>query len=478
MKLRVKKLDEESGKPVKGVVFGLFGGSDKNLAKEPLYTATTDDNGVALFTSMPSYTFYKEPFGNGPYYIKEISIPEEYKNVWNPSVDTNWYYEINTLKTEELFDNTASITENKQLINKNYEAGKNIVKVYKKSTDTGEYLSGAEFVLYQWSAATGSYRELFALTEGKDEEGHPVYQNKETFKNTLDNLGKYKITEKKAPKGCILTGQEWTFELSENRKEDGSNIIFENTVTGKRQTGALIYRNPLQKAKLTIIKKDDEKQSVEGAVFTVRAAEDIYAPWDLQENKKPLKEADPLISKGSVADRIVTGKDGKGTSTEGSELYIGKYVVEETTGALDHIKGDDIYEVELTYGIEQNNPFVIYMLDASNVLMRPAFSVAKIADKTTNEEGKAVLFDEKTGRYIEKKQAGIYKAGEMVDYTIRVTNTGNVPLYQIRLTDDMDRKGEFSEQTLSKYADMETATFVVPNSGILKTREGDKVAVC
>ncbi|MFQ9748259.1 MAG: hypothetical protein ACLRYY_04325 [Anaerobutyricum soehngenii] len=48
----------------------------------------------------------------------------------------------------------------------------------------------------------------------------------------------------------------------------------------------------------------------------------------------------------------------------------------------------DIYEVELTYGIEQNNPFVIYMLDASNVLMRPAFSVAKIADKTTNEEGK------------------------------------------------------------------------------------------
>ena len=245
MKLRVKKLDEESGKPVKGVVFGLFGGSDKNSAKEPLYTATTDDNGVALFTSMPYYTFYKEPFGNGPYYIKEISIPEKYKNIWNPSVNTNWYYEINTLKTEELFDNTASITENKQLINKNYEAGKNIVKVYKKSTDTGAYLSGAEFVLSQWSAATGTYRELFVLTEGKDEEGHPVYQNKETFKNTLDNLGKYKITEKKAPKGCILTGQEWTFELSENSKEDGSNIIFESTVTGKRQTGALIYRNPL-----------------------------------------------------------------------------------------------------------------------------------------------------------------------------------------------------------------------------------------
>lgn len=124
MKLRVKKLDEESGKPVKGVVFGLFGGSiriwprNRCIQQQLMITVLH-----CLHLCHPTL-FYKEPFGNGPYYIKEISIPEEYKNVWNPSVDTNWYYEINTLKTEELFDNTASITENKQLINKNYEAGK------------------------------------------------------------------------------------------------------------------------------------------------------------------------------------------------------------------------------------------------------------------------------------------------------------------------------------------------------------------
>ena len=49
-----------------------------------------------------------------------------------------------------------------------------------------------------------------------DENKRSVYQNKQEFKNTLDNLGRYKIVEKKAPKGCILTKQEWTFELSEN----------------------------------------------------------------------------------------------------------------------------------------------------------------------------------------------------------------------------------------------------------------------
>lgn len=70
---------------------------------------------------------------------------------------------------------------------------------------------------------------------------------------------------------------------------------------------------------------------------------------------------------------------------------------------------------------------------------------------------------------------GRYKAGEFVDYTIRVTNTGNVSLYNIKVTDDMDCKGEFAGQTLSKYADMETAAFVLPESGYFVTKSGDKV---
>ena len=70
---------------------------------------------------------------------------------------------------------------------------------------------------------------------------------------------------------------------------------------------------------------------------------------------------------------------------------------------------------------------------------------------------------------------GRYKAGEFVDYTIRVTNTGNVSLYNIKVTDDMDCKGEFDGQTLSKYADMETAAFVLPESGYFVTKSGDEV---
>jgi len=181
----------------------------------------------------------------------------------------------------------------------------------------------------------------------------------------------------------------------------------------------------------------------------------------------------PLVTKGEVVDKITTGEDGKGESNK--SLYIGKYIVEEIKGAWNHIKGDTIYEAELHYGLDSSKELISYQLKVNNLLMHPSLAVSKLADKTTNEEKKAVAFDEKTGRYIEKKVTGRYKAGEFVDYTIRVANTGNVSLYNIKVTDDMDCKGEFDGQTLSKYADMETAAFVLPESGYFVTKSGDKV---
>lgn len=479
MAFRVKKLDEESGKSVAGVVFGLFGGADvaeKDLSN-PILKATTDEAGNALFTSGEKATFYLDKYGDGPYCVKELSVPETYKNVWSPSVDKSWTYVIPSLKARELVQSKATkevvISEKATVTNHNVKVEPGAVKVYKKSKDTGAYLSGAEFMLYAWSESAGAYKELSLLKE-ETEEGRSVYKNEKALKNTMDNLGKYKITEKKAPKGCILTGQEWLFTLSEKTKADGSNIVFVDSQTERKQTGALVYKNPLQKAQLLIVKRDDVGESVSGATFTVKAAEDIYAPWD-QAEEKPLDGAQPLVSKGTVVDSITTGEDGIGQSTKGAELYIGKYTVQETGGAPEHIKGEETYEVALSYGLDPTNALVTYRLDASNTKMRPSFSVAKLADRTVNEAGEAVAFDKKTGRYTESKQAGTYGKAESVDYAITVTNTGNVPLYDVKLTDDMDTKNEKYGQALSAYADMETATFVVPTSGKFKSEQGDFV---
>ena len=215
MIIKVKKTDQNSGQPIEGVKFGLFGGENVSIDKaEPIDTAVTNKEGIAVFKTGTSYSFYKDKYGDGPYCVKEIAIPAVYKNVWKPSLNKEWTYKIPTLKSEALFDLSSNIPLEAQLENTNYQAEKNLIKVYKKSKDTGAYLSGAEFTLLQWSQSKNQYEELFTLEEDVDENKRSVYQNKQEFKNTLDNLGRYKIVEKKAPKGCILTKQEWTFELS------------------------------------------------------------------------------------------------------------------------------------------------------------------------------------------------------------------------------------------------------------------------
>ena len=270
MIIKVKKTDQNSGQPIEGVTFGLFGGENVSIDKaEPIDTAVTNKEGIAVFKTGTSYSFYKDKYGDGPYCVKEIAIPAVYKNVWKPSLNKEWTYKIPTLKSEALFDLSSNIPLEAQLENTNYQAEKNLIKVYKKSKDTGAYLSGAEFTLLQWSQSKNQYEELFTLEEDVDENKRSVYQNKQEFKNTLDNLGRYKIVEKKAPKGCILTKQEWTFELSENTDNKENSVIFENLSTGEKQKGSLVYENPLQKGKLLIQKEDDEGQPVSGAVFSV-----------------------------------------------------------------------------------------------------------------------------------------------------------------------------------------------------------------
>ena len=172
MIIKVKKTDQNSGQPIEGVKFGLFGGENVSIDKaEPIDTAVTNKEGIAVFKTGTSYSFYKDKYGDGPYCVKEIAIPAVYKNVWKPSLNKEWTYKIPTLKSEALFDLSSNIPLEAQLENTNYQAEKNLIKVYKKSKDTGAYLSGAEFTLLQWSQSKNQYEELFTLEEDVEEIG-------------------------------------------------------------------------------------------------------------------------------------------------------------------------------------------------------------------------------------------------------------------------------------------------------------------
>ena len=478
VRIGLKKLDEESGSPVKGVVFGLFPGKDvkEYSGKDAICLAETNEQGVAVLKTGDKGTFFQEKYGDGPYCIKEVSVPDSMQYVWE--VNRSWVYTIPSLKELKPGElHLEKVDRSRTLTNKNRVVPKDRVKVYKSCRDTGELVKGAVFALSQWSEKKQEYQYLLDLVESRDALGRLVYTNNRELVCTMDNLGRFKIQETQAPKGCILTGQEWTFLADGSGDDEGHEFFYEQVSSKKQEKGHVICRNPLQKAILNLLKQDDEGKYVEGVSFQIIAAEDIYAPWNLDEKGKPLPGAEALTAKGTLVDQITTGKDGKGRSTQGKELYIGSYEIKEVTGAKDHVMGKESYFLTMTYGSDQTEKYLTYQLLANNSIMQPSFAVAKMADKTRNPEGKAVKFNSDTGRYVEKKSAGQYAAGEKIDFTIHITNTGNTPLYQLEVTDDMDKINKEYGYSLSRFINMDTASFQIPDSGYVKTRKGEKVRV-
>ena len=78
-----------------------------------------------------------------------------------------------------------------------------------------------------------------------------------------------------------------------------------------------------------------EAGRLEGATFTISAAEDILAP-----------DGSVRIAAGTVVDTITTGSDGTASS---KELYLGKYVVTETSAPHGMVLNTEPQTVELAY---------------------------------------------------------------------------------------------------------------------------------
>lgn len=465
----VRKFGDDKDKPVKGVTFGLFGGkpgSDNN-AVEPLMTAVTDEEGYAWFEPEKD-TFYDTAYGDGPYYIAEFSIPDQYKNVWSPSLDSDWNYVIENLsdpslleKREELVRRIVSKDGDYQdhiLWNREQENPENSVKAYKKSSDTGEYLGGAAFTLYEWSEKEGEYLELMTLTEGEDEKGEICYYNAASFRNTMDNLGKYKLLETKAPAGCLLAHDAWEFTMGEETKK----VVH-------------TFDNDLQRVSLEILKKGEDGTLLPDVIFQVKAAEDIYAPWAAEDSED--KSSSLLVSQGTVVDTITTDGEGIARSTEGHELYVGEYLVEEIQGAEGYILNIEPQRITLDYSIEIKEPVIVHRITVTNPRMQPAMAVAKLADRTVNSYGDDVKFNRTTGRYVEEKVDGIYQSGETVDFAINVTNTGNVDLLDLKLEDTMDELNEEQGYCLKEFVEEDGSGFQIPKEGYYVSAKGNKISV-
>ena len=278
--------------------------------------------------------------------------------------------------------------------NANFES---YIKVVKKDAETGNTIpyAGAGFQIYDPNG------NLVTMTFT-----YPEVTTIDTFYTTADGelitpqtleYGKgYSLVEVQAPYGYVLNSEPVYFDvMQENSEIDGGITVIE-----------VVRSNMAQKGTITVSKSGEVFSSVneagglyqpvyavrglEGAVYEITAAEDIYT-----------LDGTLRASKGEVVDTVTTGADGTAVS---KELYLGKYEVKEITAPFGMVLNEEIHAVELVYA-GQNVAVTETAASFYNERQRVEIDLIKrlMADEAYGIGKNGEIFDVTFGLYAEKE---------------------------------------------------------------------------
>ena len=302
--------------PEEGAVFEVWlksAGSYEAAKETERDILTCDENGFAQTKDMPY----------GIYSVKQTSGWEGRE----------------LMKPFDVFINKDGQTYRYLINNANFES---YIKVVKKDAETGNTIpyAGAGFQIYDPNGnlvtMTFTYPEVTAIdTFYTTEEGELITPQ------TLEYGTGYSLVEVQAPYGYVLNSEPVYFDVVQENSEEESGITLIEVVRS----------NLAQKGTVTVSKSGEVFSSVagdkgfyhpifavaglEGAVYEITAAEDIYT-----------LDGTLRASKGEVVDTVTTGADGTAKS---KELYLGRYEVKETTAPFGMVLNEEIHGVELVY---------------------------------------------------------------------------------------------------------------------------------
>ncbi len=228
--------------------------------------------------------------------------------------------------------------------NSNFESFVKVVKVDAETGNTIPY-AGAGFKIYDPEGnqvtMTFTYPTPTTIdTFYTDANGQLVTPEK------LDYGKGYSIVEVQAPYGYVLDETPVYFDITEDNSTDEGgvtvvkvnkeNMAQKGTVTVEK-TGEVFSGVNVSGSEDTnvIYQPVYEVQGLEGAVYEIRAAEDIITP-----------DGTLRYSKGEVVDTVTTSADGY---VKSKELYLGKYEVEEITAPTGMVLNSEVHTVELAY---------------------------------------------------------------------------------------------------------------------------------
>lgn len=294
--ISVHKTDE-NGKPLAGAKFKV------TMAEHPEYSFLinpTDENGNAKMNMGLPY---------GKYILTEIEFPEGYT------------YSGQKEYTVEICDETQFVTL--RAVNRLKSSKLTVIKV---DSETGQTVKGV----------TG-----FKIRNTQTNEESQVYYTDENGFLSLPNevtYGDYELTEVIPPSGYVLNTTPVSFSIDGNTPE----VIIR--LSDKPEKGKI---SVLKKGEMfSSVTEEDGKytpvyseKGLKDAEFEVTAAEDIYTA-----------DGTLRISKGALADTLVTGEDG---TAESKELYPGKYLLREISAPDGFAADTEVRELTVTAGIKK-----------------------------------------------------------------------------------------------------------------------------
>ncbi len=216
------------------------------------------------------------------------------------------------------------------------------IKVQKTDAESGLAIpyAGAAFKIYNPDGTKISMKYTYPELTVID----TFYTNEEGYLLTPETLGfgkNYYLVEVQAPYGYVLNSNPVYFDVTADDASDESGLTVVNVTRANMPQKGVIHITKTGEVFQSVVVSNNmhkpvyEIKGLSGAVFEIRAAEDIYTLDGVMH-----------YAKGELVDTITTGSDGIATS---KELYLGKYDIKEVTAPYSMVLNGKIQTVELVY---------------------------------------------------------------------------------------------------------------------------------
>ncbi len=241
----------------------------------------------------------------------------------------------------------------------------------------------------------------FTINNGSVYPDGQMGENKYALADEHGNLTVTVLQENQEQKGIV--------EITKHGEQLSGVHEDEETLLDKLKSGP--YRE-IERAKESAYKDlifEYEDAPVEGAVFDIIAAEDIYTQEvqkDLSDSCQVKKEQYLIHKKGEVAATITTDRNGWGYA---ADLYIGKYKIVETTAGDGFVLNKTEKEFEITKK-EQTVSFDIHTADYKNERQKLEIAIKKQ--------------DQETGRPLAGAVFGLYAKEDIMTNIEKDVKTG------------------------------------------------------